>query len=199
MVKITTKTAASKARKPRPDFPLFPHATGRWAKKVRGRLVYFGKVDGDPKGEAALEIGIGELCLRQVHRGPEAAVDAHLHQLHQRRDVVRRQGDEVVQVLRGGRELVLGDGGVGGHVHALEPRLGVGLAELQAESHHLVAPVGFRREESCRRVTALLATPGLQRIEAQLPHYERAELESWESVSATSIRARARSISARPT
>lgn len=37
----------------RRDYPLFPHPAGYWAKKVRGKLFYFGKVADDPRGEAA--------------------------------------------------------------------------------------------------------------------------------------------------
>jgi integrase len=38
-----------KPEKPRADFPLFPHQTGRWAKKVKGTLRYFGPWE-DPDG-----------------------------------------------------------------------------------------------------------------------------------------------------
>jgi len=71
-----TKTAlADKLKKPRPDFPLFPHATGRWAKKVRGKLRYFGKVSTDTQGAAALELWLQQRDDLLAGRTPRVAGD----------------------------------------------------------------------------------------------------------------------------
>jgi integrase len=63
---------STRPQKPRPDFPLFPHRTGRWCKKIRGKFVYFGKVADDPKGEKALEKWLNERDELLSGRRPQA-------------------------------------------------------------------------------------------------------------------------------
>jgi integrase len=76
MTQLTNSAVIDKPQKPRPDFPLFPHATGRWAKKVRGKLCYFGSVAKDPKGETALNTWLDQKDDLLAGRPPRVRTDA---------------------------------------------------------------------------------------------------------------------------
>ena len=76
MHKSSKGPKTNKFRKPHADFPLFPHATGRWAKKVRGKLHYFGKCATDAKGEAALNLWLEQKDELLAGRTPRPTKDS---------------------------------------------------------------------------------------------------------------------------
>jgi integrase len=71
---VSKSNTKSRPRKPRKDFPLSCHATGRWAKKVRGRFCYFSKIETDPKGEAALKLWLDQKDELLAGRKPRSKV-----------------------------------------------------------------------------------------------------------------------------
>ena len=81
---VPNSTRPDRPAKPRPDFPLFPHRNGRWAKKVRGKFCYFGKWADDPKGEAAEVLWKAQKDDLLAGRMPRTSTDglaAYAHKL----------------------------------------------------------------------------------------------------------------------
>lgn len=106
----TVKSVPFKPRKPYDGFPLFAHKV-YWAKKVKGRFVYFRKWRDDPDGKLSLEDWYKrkddlEAGRRPARQGQWAVADAldHFHEAKRMQmeagELTRRTFDEYVATCK---------------------------------------------------------------------------------------------------
>ena len=99
------------------------------------------------RGEAAGEIGVGQMGLSAVHRRLEPAVDADLDQTHQCGDVIGNARDELLQ--RGGRRcpVLPRDGCIRRQFDDREAGFGRLLADGPPEERHFFPTVWMLLEQ----------------------------------------------------
>jgi integrase len=73
--KRSRRKAADRPKKPYPDFPLTPHASGAWQKKIRGKIHYFGRWANRVNGQLVRVEGDGWKEALELYK--EQAEDLH--------------------------------------------------------------------------------------------------------------------------